>query len=54
MSAVEFELRKESLAREILVEPEMKRKKNELSKAGKILLDVRLLPTLEQRLVASN
>ncbi len=54
LSAVEFELRKESLAREILVEPELKRKKNELSRAGKILLDVRLLPILEQRLVASN
>jgi len=54
LSAVDFELRKESLAREILIEPELKRKKNELSKAGKILLDVRLLPILEQRLVASN
>ena len=54
LSAVEFELRKEALAKEILVEPEMKRKKNELSKAGKILLDVRLLPILEQRIVASN
>jgi len=54
LSAVEFELRKETLAREILVEPVSKRKKNELSKAGKILLDVRLLPILEQRLVASN
>lgn len=54
LSAVEFELRKETLAREILIEPELKRKKNELSKAGKILLDVRLLPILEQRLVASN
>ena len=54
LSAVEFELRKEPLAREILIEPVLKRKKNELSKAGKILLDVRLLPILEQRLVASN
>jgi len=42
------------LAKEILIELEVKKRKNELGKVGKLLLDVRLIPILEKRLLAVN
>jgi hypothetical protein len=54
LSAVDYEMKKEILGKQILIEPDYKKKKNELTKIGKILLDVRLIPILEQRLTANN
>lgn len=54
LSSIDFEMKKESLAQEVLIEPEYKKKKNELGKVGRLLLDVRLFPILEKRLLASN
>ena len=54
LSSIDFEMKKESLAKEILIELEVKKRKNELGKVGKLLLDVRLIPILEKRLLAVN
>ena len=54
LPAVDFEMKKEGLAQQLVVERPTRLKKHELGKAGKNLLEVRLLPILETRALASN
>jgi hypothetical protein len=54
LKPVDYEMKKEGLAQQLLLDKEKKnaKKKYELGKAGKFLLNTELLPILEQRLVA--
>jgi len=53
MSEVDFQMKKEDLGKQLLIEPlKSPRKKNELGKVGRILLDTRLIPVFEKRLAS--
>lgn len=54
LPAVDFEMKKDGLAQQLIVERPVRLKKHELGKVGKNLLEVRLLPILAKRTLASN
>jgi hypothetical protein len=56
LSSIDFEMKKEELGKQLIIEKEQNpiKRKYEVGKIGRILLDTRLIPILEKRLFASK